>query len=96
MTEIIRKSPLHRVIFYEYKFFFSRELFDRIFSLAGFTLSRIYLTIDEPDRDSPTSVLCSLATIMRLDTSIQIIGIARIERIVGAEEDVGGVMANDK
>lgn len=96
MTEIIRKSPLHWVIFYELEFLSSREFLDRIFSLAGFTLSRICLTIDESDRESPTSILRSLATIVCLETLLEIIRISCIEGIIGAEEDVGGVMVNDK
>ncbi len=76
----------------KFLFLFSCHLFDNIFPFARVTSCRALFAIDEVDRSSHTSVLCSLfIMIMLLYTALKISGDTCIERIICTSEDVGKV-----
>ena len=82
---ILRTFLLHIFFFDQVFFFFSRQLFDRIFPLHCFLFSLKFLIIDQCDRSAIPRIFCTgFPAVMGFETLVQIICPTGIIRAVTA------------
>ena len=82
---ILRTFLLHIFFFDQVFFFFSRQLFDRIFPLHCFLFSLKLLIIDQCDRSAVPRIFCTgFPAVMGFETLVQIICPTGIIRAVTA------------